>query len=262
MQASLKARPAIAVARYTVLEALRNRLLWLAAAFVLGGFVLVEFIGDVAITEVDQFQSGILGALLRICAVFIVSLFVATSMVREFNDKVLEMVLAAAVPRASYFLGKLAGYFAVAVLVGAMYGTALLLYAPADAVLIWTVSLVCELCIVVTLCLLALFSFGQVTAALSTVFSFYLLARSIAAIQQLSDSPLLHSSSLGQQFLSFMVDAVAFLLPALHRYTLSDWLIHPVDATWGVVLPVLAQTAVYLPLLAGAALFDLYRKNL
>ena len=41
----------LAIAHYTTLEALRNRLLWLVVGFVVGGFTFAEFIGEVAITE-------------------------------------------------------------------------------------------------------------------------------------------------------------------------------------------------------------------
>ena len=252
----------VAVARYALLEARRSRLLWLAAAFLLAGFVLAEFVTEVALTEVSAFQSSLFSAVLRLSAVFILSLYVATSMVREFNDKVHELVLAAEVPRWSYFCGKLLGYCVVAVIVAALYGVALLLYVPPGAAAIWAVSLACELAIMVSACLLALFTFGQVTAALSTVFGFYLLARSIAAIQLMSDSPLLASSSMAQQALRMMVDGVAFALPELHRFTSSDWLTRADGATLSVLLPVLGQTAIYLPLLGAAALFDLYRRNL
>ena len=66
---------------------------------------LAEFVGALAITESVAFKSGLLGALLRLAAVFLLSLFVITSMVRELNDKQLELVLALPIARVSYFLG-------------------------------------------------------------------------------------------------------------------------------------------------------------
>jgi hypothetical protein len=47
----------------------------------------------------------------------------------------------------------------------------------------------------------------------------------------------------------------------LDRFTPSEWLIYH-GATVVDLLPILAQTVIYLVLLIGAALFDLYRKNL
>ena len=54
---------------------------------------------------------------------------------------------------------------------------------------------------------------------------------------------------------------MAFLLPDFARFTSSEWLVYHTGG-WQEVAPIAAQTLVYLALLAGAALFDLYRKNL
>ena len=208
-----------AIASYTLLEAVRNRLVYLAVGLVLLGFVLVEFVSEVAITESVEFQSAFLGGFLRACSVLVVSLFVVTSIVREFNDKVLELVLSLPIPRSSYFLGKLLGFCAFSLLIAALFSAALLLYAPASAAIFWGLSLWCELALVVALSLLCLFTFSQVTLALSAVFAFYILARSMTAFQLMADSPLLHSRSAAQQLMNGLMDGIAFLLPDLDRFT-------------------------------------------
>jgi ABC-type transport system involved in multi-copper enzyme maturation permease subunit len=253
--------PVAAIAAYTLLEARRHRLLWLALGLIGAGFVLTEFIGEVAITESRELQSAFFGALLRVLAVLVVSLFVITSMVRELNDKVFELVLALPVPRALYFLGKLVGYCAVAGLAGLLCGAFVLIYAPAIETAVWAASLVCELLIVTALSLLCLFTFSQVTAALCAVLAFYALARTIAAIQLIAQSPLVASPSTAQPVIDGFLAGLAFLLPELHRFTDSAWLAYG-DVGPAALLPVLGQTLVYLVLLSGAALFDLYRKAL
>lgn len=249
-----------AIALFTFLEALRNRLLWLVLVFVLIGVGLAEFLGAVAITETRQFQSGFMGALLRAAAVFILSLFVITSVVREFNDKVVELVLSLPVPRSSFLLGKLAGYSALAALVALLCGLFLLIYAPPLQVIIWTLSLCMELLIVTALSLLCLFTFSQVTAALSAVMAFYLLSRSITAIQLMGHFPVVSMDSLAQTVIAGFLDALAFVLPALDGFTLSAWLIYH-TASWSALAPILGQTVIYVGLLSAAAMFDLYRRN-
>ena len=49
--------------------------------------------------------------------------------------------------------------------------------------------------------------------------------------------------------------------PATLRFTSSDWLVYH-TGSWQQMAPIAAQSVIYLLLLAGAALFDLYRKNL
>src|SRR4051812_40153853 len=104
------------LARMTVLEALRERLLWLAALVVVAAAALAQFLHQVAITESREIQTAVVAALLRMSAVFIVAIVVISGMAREVNDKVTELLLSFPVPRSRYVLGKLLGYAAVAAL--------------------------------------------------------------------------------------------------------------------------------------------------
>src|SRR6266567_1997642 len=102
------------LARATLLEAVRNRLLWLAVIVVVIAFGLAQFLNQVAITESREIQTALLAAPLRVAAVFIVAVFVITSMVRELSDKITELLLSLPAPRSAYFFGKFAGYAIVA----------------------------------------------------------------------------------------------------------------------------------------------------
>lgn len=249
-----------AIAAFTFLEAMRNRLLWLVAAMVAVSLALAGFIGAVAITETREFQSGLAAALLRTGAVFTLALFVITSMVREFAEKGFELVLSLPLRRATYLLGKFGGFSLLALVVSVLCMLPLVLLAPLPQVLAWGVSLGCELLLVTALSLFCLLTFNHVTPALAAVAAFYLAARSIAAVQLIAHGTLAVQDPAARWLSRALVDGIAFLLPELHRFTRAEWLVYP-DA--GVaLLPVLGQTAVYLVLLLAAALFDLYRKNL
>jgi ABC-type transport system involved in multi-copper enzyme maturation permease subunit len=252
--------PITTIARFSFVEALRNRLLWLIGLFLLAGFLLVEFIGEVAITETVQFQSGFLGALLRISAVLIMSLFVISSMVREFNDKGMELVLSLPMTRATYLAGKLLGYALLALLTALLFSLILLIYAPADQVAVWGVSLGFELLIVTAFSVLCLLSFTHVTPALSAVMAFYFLSRVITGLQLMSYGTFMETETFSQQVVQWLVAGLAFVLPDLNRFTQSDWLVYH-TAEWTSLLPLAGQSFVYLTLLMAAALFDLYRKN-
>jgi len=253
-------RHILPIARYTLLEALRNRLLWLALILVVAGLAFTQFLQQVALTESKQIQAALLAALVRFGAVFMLASFVITSMVREFNDNVIELVLSRPIRRSSYFYGKLAGFAAVALALALIASLALTLFAPAAQVAPWGVSLACELLIVTAFSLFCVLSLTQVMSALAAVAGFYLLARSIGALQVMAANPLSDSLSFGQQALNLVIDAIAFLLPSLDRMTQTGWLLYgaPSSAEFAQVL---AQTAVYCVLLCGAALFDLQRKN-
>jgi ABC-type Na+ efflux pump permease subunit len=246
-----------ALARATLLEALRNRLLWLTAILVVAAFGLTQFLNQVAIAETREIQVALLAAPLRVGAVFILAVFVVTSMVRESNDKVTELLLSLPTPRSSYFFGKFAGYAGVAAILAVLCAAPLAPFAGLPGLALWTASLVCELLIVTAMSLFCVLSLSQVVPALAAVSGFYLLSRSMTAIQIIAGA-----SSDGQTATDHVVNAIvaliALLLPSLDAMTQTAWL---AGGAFGNAFAVFGQTAIYLTLICGAALFDLYRKN-
>ena len=248
------------IAFYTLLEALRNRLSWLIALAALVGIGLSGFLNELAITESRQIQVALLAAFLRFAGVFLLATFVVTSMLRELNDKGLELLLALPLPRAAYLFGKLLGFGALALLPAALFGLLTLFFtAPAQSAM-WTLSLLLELWIVAAFSMLCVLTFNQVMASLSAVMGFYLLARSIAAMQLIGNDPHgVHSAS--QNVIGFVINSISAVLPHLDQFTRTEWLVYQ-SGNWSMLLILLAQSAIYLALLGGAALFDLYRKNI
>lgn len=253
-------RQARTIAFYTLLEALRNRLIWLFVLVALIGITLSGFLQEIAITESRQIQVALLAAFLRFSAVFLLATFVVTSMVREFNDKGLELVLALPLPRAGYLLGKLTGFAALTLVPALLFGLLTAFFTPPAQAALWTASLICELWIIAGFSLLCVLTFNQIMAALSAVMAFYLLSRSITALQLIGKGPL-SDNTLSQRVINGTIDAIATLLPRLDNFTRTEWLVYH-TGNWPTLYPLLTQTAIYLALLAGAALFDLYRKNL
>ena len=231
------------IARFTFFEAMRNRLFLLTLAGLVCVLGLTEFAGELAISEAAQFQAIIIGAGMRLFAIITIALFVITSVVREFNDKGFDLIVSLSLPRASYYFGKLLGFFMLALIVAVSTGLLLLLYSPATAVLIWLLSLLCELAIVIALSLLCLFTFSNVTVAFVVVLGFYMLSRSMHTIQLVSHSPILEFYDFSQQFIRALTDAIAFFLPGLHQFTRSEWLAYGVS--WNELLPVLLQTLIH-----------------
>lgn len=251
----------LTISRYTIIESLRNRLLLLSFLVIAISFSLVEFIGDLAITEHRVTQVAILAAFLRMSAVVIITLFVVSSTVRELHDKTLEMILAMPIHRGSYYLGKLIGYFYIAALVSVIFAALLLVYADPEMVFIWMFSLFLELVLVVALSLVMLFTFNQVPSALTGVFIIYGASRIASSIFLMAKYPVIANTSVAQQFMDGFIELLTWILPDLHRYTQTEWLAYN-TAEWTMLIPLLGQTIIYLIFLSFIALFDFYRKNL
>ena len=239
---------------------MRNRLLWLSLLVVVISFGLVEFIGDLAITEHRVTQVAVLAAFLRLSAVVIVTMFVVSSTVRELQDKTLEMILAMPIHRSSYYLGKLTGFIHVSAIIAIIFSAMLLLYASADQVMIWGISLLFELILVVALGLVMLFTFNQVPAAITGVFVIYAASRSATSIYLMSKYPIISHTTISQKFMDGFIEFLTWLLPDLHRFTQTEWLAHG-TGNFNLLMPVIVQALIYLALLSAIALFDFYRKN-
>lgn len=248
----------IALARLTALEGLRARLPWLVMLVALAAFLLSQFLAEVSIIESSQISATVLAALLRIAAVFITANFVITSMSREASDKVTEMLLSQPVPRWAYFSGKLSGFLVIACCIGLALSLPLWLLVQ-HGMPAWTASLLGELAIVTALSLFCTLTFASPVAAISAVAGFYVLARSIQALQFIAAASLANQPSLADQVMGGAINTIALVLPSLDRMTLSSWLITPPDIQQ--LLGLALEVLVYLALLSAASLFDLYRKS-
>jgi len=146
----------------------------------------------------------------------------------------------------------------VALIVALLCALPLAFLAKPSGLALWGASLVCEL----------LHRHGHEPvlradpraggAGFRAVAGFYLLSRSMTAMQIIAAAPL-HEPTLADRIVKTIVESIAFLLPALDGMTQTAWLLGGVSL--GFASAVFGQTAIYLVLLCSAALFDLHRRN-
>ena len=249
------------LARYTVLEAARTRLFWLFIAALALTFGLTFFLKQLAITESVRLQIAFSAAATRLAAAFVLGLHVLGSVVREFDDKGLELTLSFDLRRSDYILGRLLGFILVALAIALIATLPQFLLAPLPAALQWGLSLALELAIVAALSVFCIVTFNQLIPAAAFVCGFYVLARALWAIRLISEHPIFDEHALSQRVMAWLVEALALVLPALDRFAQSAWL---ADGTggWGMVGANAVQAALYAALLGAAAMFDFHRRNL
>ena len=252
--------PVVTIAVFTFLEAIRNRLFSLTIVGLICLLGLAAFVGQLAIVETRLIQAALIGSAMRLFAACVVSLFVITSTVREFDDKGFELILSLPIPRYEYFFGKYLGFLLLSVVISAATAALLLFYCDPTSVVVWFASLQCELSLVIAISLLCILTFSNITVSFMLVLAFYLLSRAMHALQLIAGSPILDYHTLSQDFMRHLLNGIAFMLPSLDKFTRSAWLAY--GGHWKDLAPVAAQTVIYLVLLCTAALFDLYRKEL
>lgn len=251
----------LTIGKYTAIEAVRTRVPVMASLMLLILLGASLFIRELAVTEAARFQIGFYATAARLCAVFIACMYVLASIAREFNDKGLDVLLALDVPRSHYIWGKLAGFNLTALMIAVIVALPLWALAPAAAVWLWMVSLAVELALIVALSLFCIVTFNQLLPAAAFVTAFYLLARSLTAMRLMSGHPIAGQDTLSHQVTSGLVEALAYLMPALDGWTETAWLVDATPAL-AVLLPIIAQGALYIALLAAATLFDFHRRSL
>jgi len=251
--------PTVILARLVLLEARRGGLPWLAAGSLLLALALGAFLAQVALTESIALQAAVVAALLRACAVFLVAAQVASSVLREVGDKGLEQMLSLPLSRTAHYLGRLAGFGACGVVLAALFSLALLPWAAPGAAALWGLSLALETVLVAAAALFFAMALAQLVPAIAATLGFYLLARSMGAIQAMASGPGV-DAGFPAQAARATLDAIALILPALDGVTRTEWLLYGPPAP-GAYAAALGALALYAALLAAAGLFDFHRRN-
>ena len=243
-----------------LLEAYNGRLLATLFVVLLSGFILAQFLGEVAVTESVAIQTGFLAAFLRLAIVFVLAVFVISSSVREICDKTVYLLLSLPLHRSVLFFGKFFGHVLISLFAVSMAGMLLALFAPFAHVVPWMIMLWLESVLVIAFSMMCALSFAQVPLATATVLGFYLLARSMNALLLIAHNPLINNESFGQSILVYIVDMLGFVLPALDRFSSAEIVMYGTGPDFHMAA-MLLQGTVYISLLIAAALFDLYRRN-
>lgn len=253
-------RAAATIARYVLIESRRSALPWLSLAGVLAALLLSGFLSQVAITEAAALQASVGAALLRACAVFLIAAHVVSSVVRESNDKGLELALALPISRPAWYLGKLLGFGCTGALLTTVFALPLLAWANPAQVAAWWLALAAESAVVAAAALFFASALGQMVPAMAATAGLYLLARSVSAIQAIAGGPLA-GEGIAALAARWLVDAFALLLPRLDAAARGDWLLYGAPSATDLA-ELLAGLAAYFVLLAAAGLFDISRRNL
>jgi ABC-type Na+ efflux pump permease subunit len=251
--------PTATLARLTLIEARRGGLPWLAVASLALGAGLGAFLSEVALTESLTLRTSVVAALLRACAVFLIASHVASSTLREINDKGLELLLALPLTRAEQYSGRLAGYALCGLALALVFAAPMLLWARPAAVGLWVLSLACETALIAAIALFFAMTLTQLVPAIAATLGLYVLARAMPAIQQIASGPLTDPTPAGQAA-RWSLDAIALLLPPVDAATRTAWLLYELPPARDYALA-LAGLAVYAALVVAAGLFDFHRRS-
>lgn len=245
------------IARYSLLEAVRGKIIWIVTALLILSVLLSLFISQTALTETAESQAALMAGFLRLTSILVMIFFVVSSVARDFQDKSIELLFAISIPRYQVFLGKFVGFSLLALVIGILYATVLFFYVEPTAVLIWSFSLYCELSIVALLSLIFILSLENVALSLMASIGIYSLMRFMPAIQSMGEGPL--QEGLLNQFINGLLDLIGIFLPRLDYFAQSGWLVSA-SPSGSDVVSFLVEFILFVILFSVVGIIDLKRK--
>ena len=254
----MSTRVMLTMAGLTLREAVNTRLAWAAVGLAIVVMVMAQFGAAVSLAEAESTRIVLVAAALRLGYVVLLTLFIASSMSRETEDKWLEVLMSLPLPRWQFLLAKLTGYGLVALLLAALGAALLGLLVAPERVVLWSVAFLGELLIVTAFTVFCMASLRNLTLSVCAALAFYLFCRVVAAVQLIAHTPITEAGAL-HNVVQWTIDLLALVLPRLDQFANAGWLVGGAPAiTLG---PLVAQTLIYVLLLAAATLFDLHRRN-
>lgn len=258
--ATWRRAPALIIARFAWIEAVRSRWPWVLVGALMASLSLAVFAGEWALVERQSVQIALLAPILRWMAVLLVVLFTASSVSREFADRSIALLLAAPVSRQSWVSGRMLAASAVALCTSLLLSLPLLLWVPVGAWCNWTLSLLLETTLIGCAAVVVACVFRQLPVALVAVLAFYAASRLIGVMLLIAERAPYETSVMTNNIVSGFLRAVAALLPRLDRFTQTSWLLDP--AMPALLAPVLAQSVLYVALIWVVALIDFRKADL
>jgi Cu-processing system permease protein len=249
------------LARFSVIEMVRSRWLWLTLTAVISVGVVGLFAGAMAITERQGVMLSSVAALSRLVCMALVMVLGASLVVREIQDRSWLLGLAGPMSRSVWVLGKWLGLVIIASFTALLFAVPILLVSPGAPAVVWSVSLLFEAVLVAGLVLAAALAFKQLPATLFACGVFYLAARVIGLVQMLNERAPLENQA-AQGLSSLWLEALGILLPRLDLFTSTQWLLDGASGTTYELGMVAVQAVLYGAIALAVGCIDLTRKDL
>lgn len=248
--------------RYVMLTAIRDKLfvgLLLGLVFAAG---VASALGATALLEPEQMTIAFTAAASRIILMVGIIVFIAFHIRNAFDNRELDLLLSRPISRTqlvcSYWLGfgVVASLLCLPVVIIVLY---LGVY-DVQGFLLWSISLLLESWLVVSLTLFVAMTFKSGVSTVLSALGFYTLSRMMGffvATMRSNGLFELHSIEL---LAKWTMKIISIVIPRADFFGKSRWLIYGVEnaSDWWLCL---IQSACFIPLLLTATLWDFSRKQ-
>lgn len=252
----------VALVRLAARDWWRTRSVLVLAVVIALVFGLANFLAGLAVTEVAAQRVTFHAGLARPVLVLLFALVTVVALVRELDDRVLDMLLARPLARRTWYLARLSSQLLAACVLAAATALPLVTLVPPTALAAWTLSFACELAIVAALALALATSLGRVAPAMGVIGGFYALSRAMSSLVLMAMGLASEPAHPGARLVAAGVYGLALVLPDFSRYAPTGWLLGDVAGLRTELGFALGQTALYVGFLAALGLVDFERRDL
>lgn len=248
--------------RYVLLTATRDRLFFGLLVGIVAAAYISSVLGSTAMLETEQMTIAFAAASSRVIIMIGIIVFIGFHMRNAFDAREIDVLLSRPISRTTLVLSYWFGFSVVGLclviptilLIGIM-GTL-----NETGFLLWSVSLICESLLVVSV---ALFASLTITSGVGTV----LASMAIYALSRMMGF-FLATTSAGNVFkhqeinvgADWLMSTISLIVPRLDFFVKSSWLIYGAHSYEDATL-FLLQSALFIPLLIAASVIDFKRKQ-
>jgi ABC-type transport system involved in multi-copper enzyme maturation permease subunit len=248
--------------RYVLLTATRDRLFIGLLIGIVAAAYISGVLGSTAMLETEQMAIAFTAASARVIIMVGIIVFIGFHMRTAFDAREIDVLLSRPISRTTLVLSYWVGFCAVAlclviptIVLMAVVGTL-----NQTGFMLWSVSLLCESWLVVSIALFASLTIKSGVGTVLASMAIYTLSRMMGFFLSTTDAGNVfkqHEMNVGAQWL---MDAISLVVPRLDFYAKSNWLIYGAKSYEDATL-FLIQSAAFIPLLIAASVIDFKRKQ-
>lgn len=248
--------------RYVLLTATRDRLFIGLLLGILLATYISRVLGSTAMLEPEQMGIAFTAASARVIIMIGLIVFVGFHMRNAFDAREIDVLLSRPISRTSLVLSYWVGFAAVGtcLVLPTIALVALLGTLNHTGFLLWSLSLLLESWLVVSIALFASLTIKSGVATVLASLGIYALSRMMGFFLATSSSGTIfkeHEINVGTQWL---MGGISLVVPRLDFFAKSNWLIYGARSYEDLAL-VVVQAGVFIPLLLAASVIDFKRKQ-
>lgn len=248
--------------RYVLLTAMRDRLfLGLLVGIGIAAYIS-SVLGSTAMLETEQMTLSFTAASARVIIMVGIIVFIGFHMRNAFDAREIDVLLSRPVSRTALVLSYWLGFAVVATLLvlPTIALVALLGVLNTTGAILWSLSLLLESWLVVSIALFASLTLRSGVSTVLASLAMYTLSRMMGFFVATTKSGLLFNVEQVNMGARGVIEGISTIVPRLDFYAKSSWLIYGVKSYEDLTL-FLVQSAVFIPLLIMAAVLDFKRKQ-